>query len=128
MISNLIGSLICTFTSNSCSVTFAASSFALSSANKYVVRLTESTTFHTVSVRAQLAITSSAGVLRYQHVDNQVFVTPQGATNPGFKFYVGTAGTWTTTFQLSSTPAPTVSQYSFTLWSVTGNALSSYAT
>lgn len=80
-----------------------------------------------MNVRAQLAVTSS-GVLRYRHSDNQVFLTPAGATNPGFKFYVGTAGTWTANFQLSSNPAPTVSQYDFTLWSVSGNSLNSYAT
>lgn len=112
----------CTFVSGKCSVTFTAPS--LDSSKKYSVRLSDSATTHQVSVSVKLSVTSSSGVKRSKENEVRMFLTPEGATKPGFKFYAA-AGAWTANFKLSSTPAPTVAQWTFNLWSVTGNSWNS---
>ncbi len=97
----------------------------LNSANKYVIRLTEGTQFHQVNVQAQLKYTTSNGANQVKYVDSRESLSPLGANKPGFKFYANSAGTWTANFRLASTPAPTVTEYKFSLYSVSGNNLNS---
>ena len=99
-------------------MTFTAPS--LDSAKKYSIQLSDSITTHQISVKVKFLITSATGVKKSKENETRMFLTPEGPTKPGFKFYAA-AGTWIANFRLSSTPAPTVSQWVFKLWSVSGN-------
>lgn len=73
-------------------------------------------------------MTSSSGFTSTLKSKGHVNLSPEGTKNPGFRFYVATPGTWTANFQLASLPAPTISSYTFSLWSVSNNALTLVST
>lgn len=75
---------------------------------------------------AQSNLTTTKGQ-KISRVDGNIASNPQGASQPGFKFYFNTSGTWTFGFKVASSPAPSISSYDFTLWQVTGTNLNSYA-
>lgn len=108
-----------------CVVAFTAPT--LNSANKYVIRLESSNVFQKVEAYAQLQIDTLTGTI-YRSVKGEFYLSPKGATNPGFRFYMASAGTWNANFWLGSSSAPTVGSYDFTLWSVNGNNLNSVST
>lgn len=123
--STVLATQTCTFSSNACTLTFVAP--GLKVASRYTVRLSESNIIHSVNAKVDVAVTNSKGAITLS-ANNPAMISPQGAENPGFKFTVGTAGTWTTKLSLVSTPAPTITSYDLTLWSVSSNVLTSVAT
>jgi len=46
-----------------------------------------------------------------------LFISPLGINSPGFEFYIDNPTNWTANFKVSSTPAPLIGSYNFTLWS-----------
>jgi hypothetical protein len=116
LVSTQLDSQLCTFPSGILVCNVTLNSATSNNSKKHTIRLSEISTIHYLGVSVL-----SKQNKRLEHTQRYLMTTPEGATNPGFKFYNGAGGQWTTNFTISSHPAPNISSFDFTLWELNGN-------
>lgn len=94
----------------------------LNASLKYSIRVSEETGLHFFNLEVIYSVKSPIAKggkknTTWASVSN-VIISPKGFTNPGFKFYIKEPRNWTAAYKVTSSPAPNISSYDFSLDSI----------